>query len=110
MVVDRNNKPLEDALPSPSPNAHTVKWVVGLAYGGQAVHSKGMTELDRHTNMIYVGDQARIMQQTGQFAYANTFTKNVAVMLKVSSLMPWWHTTAPTLTTSSYLLPVILFM
>ena len=64
---------------SPTPNKVLIEWImVAAAVGKHSCWSTGMTELDSHANMLVIGKQGTIIQQTGWYADVNAFSKDVA--------------------------------
>ena len=51
--------------------------------GGERERSAGTTELDSHDNMIVIGAQWTIIQQTGRYADVNAFSSDVGTMSRV---------------------------
>ena len=52
--------------------------------GGARGGSAGTTELDSHANMVVIGAQGTIIQQTGRYADVNAFSSDVGTMSRVT--------------------------
>ena len=65
------------------PNPYIIGMAVIAAAGVDKYTSKSTTELYSHTNMIVLGNQALVIQDTGKYAEVNAFLSDVQGMSKV---------------------------
>ena len=56
------------------------------AAGVDKYTSESTTELDSHANMIVLGNQALVIQNTGQYAEVNSFSSDGQGMSKVPAI------------------------
>ena len=68
----------------PSPNAHLIQRIqVADASSGCIRGGTGTTELDLHANMVGIGAQGTIIQNTGKYFDVNGFSPDVATISRV---------------------------
>ena len=96
-------KPCSDAgeiykYKPPSPNHHVIKHIqVAPTGGGARERSAGTTELDSYANMVVIGAQGKIIQQTGRFADVNALSSDVGTMSRNPLFMQRLHMIAHSL-------------
>ena len=66
------------------PNPHLIQRIqVADASSGRERGGAGTTELDSHANMVVIGAQGTIIQNTGKYADVNGFSPDVGTMSRV---------------------------
>ena len=72
-----------DCIP-PSPNQHLIERIqVAAASSGQGRQGAVTNELDRHANMVVLGNQCTIIQRKGRYVDVNVFASDVGLMSRV---------------------------